>query len=190
MEDNLTLEVRKAYRLLYDYQRRILDLMKFIGETYDFPYKKGRPLFSSKAGTSLNNWAWDWIYMYCYDFRFEGKDDKNPIQFSVILKNDSGFYESTEENKIHALEIEQFKAVEDSKTELILVAGDLNKSFDTMTASTKASEGTSEDNTLVFKNYALEKFFTQDDALKQLQDFSAFCKTYNIELNIPEKTIK
>ena len=108
MENNLPLEVRKAYRLLFDYQRRILDLMKFVGETYDLPYKKGKPLFSSKAGNKLTNWSWDWIYMYCYDFRFEGKEKDNPIQFSVILKNDSGYYDANLENKISALHIEKF----------------------------------------------------------------------------------
>ncbi len=189
MKDNLPLEVRKAYRLLFNYQKRIIDLMKFIGETYDVPFKKGNPVFSSRGSNSLNNWAWDWIYMYCYDFRFEGKDIKNPIQFSVILKNDSGYYEANQENNIHALDIEQFKAVEDSKTELILVAGDLNKPFDTLTASTKHTKGTSVDKDIVFKNYTLEKFFTQDIALKQLQDFSAYCKNYNIVLNIPKKKV-
>jgi hypothetical protein len=190
MQDNLPLEVRKAYRLLYDYQRRILDLMKFIGETYDLPYKKGRPLFSSKAGNNLTNWAWDWIFMYCYDFRFEGKEKENPVQFSVILRNDSGYYEANQESKISAKDIEQFKRVEESKTELILIAGALNTPFDVLTASIKENEGASEDKTIVFKNYALEKFFTQDDALKQLQDFSAYCKTYDIALTIPKKTIK
>ncbi|RAJ16369.1 hypothetical protein [Olleya aquimaris] len=189
MKDNLPLEIRKAYRLLYDYQRRILDLMKFIGETYDLPFKKGKPLFSSKSGNGLNHWAWDWIYMYCYDFRFEGKDNENPIQFSVVLKNDSGFYEAKAQNKINELDIEQFKPVETSKTELIFVAGDLDRNFPLLSASTKTTLGASEDKKLVFKNYALDCFFTQDEALKQLRDFSNYCKTFNIELNIPEKTI-
>jgi hypothetical protein len=165
--------------------------MKFIGETYDMPFKKGRPLFSSKSGNSLSHWSWDWIYMYCYDFRFEGKDSKKPLQLSVILKNDSGYYEANNDNsKINQLDVEQFNAVEDSKTELILVAGDLNIPFDTLNKSTSINAGISDDKTLVFKNYALEKFFKQDDALKQLRDFSAYCKSYGIALNIPEKTIK
>lgn len=189
MENNLPLEVRKAYRLLFDYQRRILDLMKFVGETYDLPYKKGKPLFSSKAGNKLTNWSWDWIYMYCYDFRFEGKEKDNPIQFSVILKNDSGYYDANLENKISALHIEKFKPVEVSRTELIFIAGALDTPFDALTASTKTSEGASEDKSIVFKNYALEDFFNQDDALKQLQDFSNYCKRHHIELTIPEKNI-
>jgi hypothetical protein len=190
MENNLPLEVRKAYRLLFDYQRRILDLMKFIGETCDLTYTKGNPLFSSKSGNKLTNWSWDWIYMYCYDFRFEGKDDKKPIQFSVILKNDSGYYEANLKSKIRPLDIEQFKPVEESKTELILVAGNLDIPFDVLKESTKANEGISEDKSIVFKNYALEKFFNEDDALKQLQDFSTYCKSNNIALSIAEKTIQ
>lgn len=189
MENNLPLEVRKAYRLLFDYQRRILDLMKFIGETYNLSYTNGKPLFSGRGSNNLNNWAWDWIYMYCYDFRFGGKEKDNPIQFSVILKNDSGYYDANLENKISALNIEQFTAVEDSKTELIFIAGALDTPFDALTESTKTSEGASEDKSIIFKNYALEDFFNQDDALKQLQDFSSYCKRYNIELTIPEKNI-
>jgi hypothetical protein len=190
MKGNLSLEVRKSYRLLFDYQRRILDLMKFIGETYNVSFKKGRPLFSGKGSNSLTNWSWDWLNMYCYDFRFEGKETKNPTQFSVILKNDSGFYEANQENTIHRLDIENFKVVEDSKTELILVAGALNKPFDTLNESTKANEGSSEDKTIVFRNYEIEKFFNEEDALKQLQDFSAYCKSFGIALNISEKIIK
>ncbi|QIJ89369.1 hypothetical protein C7H62_1560 [Mesoflavibacter sp. HG96] len=189
MKDNLSLEVRKAYRLLFDYQRRILDLVKFIGETYDIPFKKGNPLFSSRGNNRLDNWSWDWIYMYCYDFRFEGKDNDNPIQFSVILRNDSGYYEANKVNNISPFDIELFEPVETSKTELILIAGDLNKPFDALKESIDKPTGTTEDKSIVYKTYNLSCFFTQGEALKQLQDFSSYCESFNIPLNIPEKSI-
>jgi len=68
------LEVRKSYRLIYDFQSKILDLISFIGGSYMKTYNGGWCKFSEptprdKYGhskESLNQWAWDWLSMYYY----------------------------------------------------------------------------------------------------------------------------
>ncbi|MDC7218749.1 MAG: hypothetical protein PQJ59_02350 [Spirochaetales bacterium] len=59
------LEVRKAYRIIYEYQKRVLDLVKYISKSLGYQYAGGWSKFSSpspKNGKgSLDNWAWDWL---------------------------------------------------------------------------------------------------------------------------------
>jgi len=72
--DQALLDVRKAYRLLHDYQRAALDAVKYIGSQLGFTYNGGSPRFSSCAPRpgkgQLNLWAWDWLNIVCHDFDF------------------------------------------------------------------------------------------------------------------------
>ncbi|MBU2940167.1 hypothetical protein KO494_11530 [Lacinutrix sp. C3R15] len=199
MSDNPLLEVRKAYRLLFDYQSRILDLMKFIGQTYNIPFVKGHPKFSGRGSNKLNNWSWDWLYMYYYAFHFNNTSVKDKkIYLSVYLLNDSGFfevnYEKAEANdkKVEHLEVDQFKDVENSKTKLIFVAGQnewnwwnevkhYSKEFILNT------QGQAKNSNMVWKGYDLDLFFTEEEALMQLQDFSTYCINNNIAITIEDK---
>lgn len=105
---NTLTEVRKAYRLLYEYQTRILSLIKYIGETrYNFEYKGGWPAFSksspNNAQGDLERSAWDWLNFYFYQFHFERKEKKKEtqerveidkeIKFSIFLVSDTGAFE-------------------------------------------------------------------------------------------------
>ena len=47
-------EVRRAYRLLYLYQRRTLDLIDFIGNEMSFTFNGGHSKFSNASGTKSN----------------------------------------------------------------------------------------------------------------------------------------
>jgi hypothetical protein len=103
LEDNndILLEIRKSYCLLFQYQARILDLIGFIGDSFECKYEGGYPRFSNSAPNKgkgrLDNWAWDWLNMYYYEFNFTRKSAK--ITFSVFLLNDTGFYETKEKFK-------------------------------------------------------------------------------------------
>ncbi len=131
MQNNISqtlLEVRKAYRFLYSYQKRILDLISFIGGKFGFKYNGGYPKFSSPAPRNgkgyLNLWSWDWLNLYYYEFHFENfiiQEDQ--IYFSIFLLNDTGYFESRQDNNIAKTSVGKFKLVEDSKSELIFVIG-------------------------------------------------------------------
>lgn len=191
MQADLSLEVRKAYRLLFDYQDRILNLMQYIETTYGIRHKKGKPLFSSRGSNRLDNWAWDWLYMYCYQFYYEhfNNETNELIWLSVIIMNDTGYYEANSENKISELDVAKFKAVEDATTKIIFTASTVRKDYPIEEEATKSNKGVSEDKKLVYKCYPLEKFFTETSTLKQLQDFSKYCKQYQIPINIIKKII-
>lgn len=199
MSDNPLLEVRKAYRLLFDYQSRILDLMKFIGQTYAIPFVKGYPKFSGRGSDKLDNWSWDWLYMYYYAFHFNNtavKDKK--IYLSVYLLNDSGFfeanYEKTEANdkKVGHLEVDQFKNVENSKTKLIFVAGQNQWNWwEEVKHYSKAfilnTQGQAKNSNMIWKGYNLDLFFTEEEALIQLKDFSKYCNNKGIDITLEDK---
>jgi hypothetical protein len=94
------LDVRKAYRLLHDYQRLILDAVNYMGRQLGLEYVGGWPKFSDRPPTErkqkpddLTRWAWDWLNFMEYDFHFQQViSETSTIHFSVLLISDSGFY--------------------------------------------------------------------------------------------------
>ncbi|AIY12558.1 hypothetical protein [Cellulophaga baltica] len=195
MSDNPLLEVRKAYRLLFDYQSRILDLMKFIEQTYNIPFFKGYPKFSGRGSNNLTNSSWDWLNMYYYAFHYssELKKPEPKIYLSVFLLNDSGFFQAKVKDKnISKFNLSKYDKPENSKTKLIFAAGkDKWTWWEKIKINgilfTLQEEGKSEDNHMVWKSYDLELFFTENQALIQLQDFSKFCTENDIPVTIENK---
>jgi hypothetical protein len=189
MQTNPLLEVRKAYRLLYDYQARILDLMTFIGQSYNIPFQKGYPKFSTRGQNRLDNWAWDWLYMYYYSFHFS---NNTGIEMSVFLLNDSGFYEAYfKDSTISALDVDKFKAVENSKSKLIFVAAfEKWDWFDKVHFESEKfiteNKGVLPESNMVWKSYDIEDFFTEESSLTQLKDFEKHCEANNIPLKLKE----
>lgn len=92
------LDVRKAYRLLHDYQRMVLDAVDYIGKQFGMSYKGGSPRFSNVSPRidkgKLDYWAWDWLNMVFYEFYFRpnGEDDKVSLRFSILLISDTGYF--------------------------------------------------------------------------------------------------
>jgi hypothetical protein len=123
--DNVFLDVRRAYRLLYLYQRRVMDLMKFIGNQLSLRYAGGWSHYSSAApkngkGT-LDNWAWDWLNMYQYEFNFASKViDGKEIRFSVILVSDTAFFDAELDDEC---DLKAYPPAENTDTRIVLLAG-------------------------------------------------------------------
>ncbi len=189
------IDVRKSYRLLFLYQKRILNLIKFIGEYYDYRYNGGWSMFSNSSPKdskgNLDDWSWDWINLYFYQFYF-GKSDKE-LEFAIFHQADTGYFDSHEEvyfNDERKLNIESFKECEDSDSYLIFVVGfrkwQINTSWykDEFLKRNKI-EGKYEDDegVLIFKKYKIANFWNEEIALKQLTDFTVFCKKNEIEFN-------
>jgi len=101
--DQALLDVRKAYRLLHDYQRMVLDAVNYIGKQFGLSYKGGLSKFSNAAPRDdkgrLDLCAWDWLNMVFYEFYFrpEGEDDNTSLRFSVLLISDTGYFCAEEE---------------------------------------------------------------------------------------------
>ena len=198
--DQALLDVRKSYRLLYDYQRRILDLVKFIKGKYRLKYEGGYPKFSKSAPRdgrgNLENWAWDWLSMYFYEFHFyPQKNGDNDTHFSAFLLNDTGYFLSAKDERLHRKTLSGFADVEKSETKLILIAGHnywdawngdwLDSEF-TLSPSGVKVEG---ERILLFKQYDLSDFSTEIGAVSKLKDFSQFCAKNGCTLQYFEKQI-
>lgn len=87
-------EVRKAYRLLHDYQRMVIDAIRYIEREIDIPAWVVWSHFAgdARAGNRyLTSSSWDWLPMMSSVFHFlrqEG-DDYHGLTFLVI--SDDGF---------------------------------------------------------------------------------------------------
>ena len=205
---NALYEVRKAYRLLFDFQDRILDLMGFIGNSYNRKYLGGYPKFSDevhqKGKGKLSNWAWDWLSMYFYLFHFgTEKVSEDEITFGVFLMADDGYFRARQSTKdLGKKEVDNFYEIENSETKLIFVVGknhwqreglfgdDWQKTEFTLGKEGRWPDNQETDNFMLFKAYDLAQFFTQDEANKQLRDFAKYCNQNGVSLEFKENEIK
>lgn len=192
------LEVRKAYRLLYNYQDRVLDLVSFIGGKYGFRYSGGYSKFSHvtprNGKGNLTNWAWDWLNLYFYEFNFEPKVNMKldtSIYFSVFIVNDTGYFDARDGNddrKTSRVDTSSFKSVEESKSELIFVAGknlwdgwEVNWDGPEFISKNQGKKHTADGGIMVFKHYSLERFENEDGTMNCLRDFERLCAEKGIE---------
>ena len=116
------LDVRSAYRLLYEYQRRVLDLVRYIGDAIGLHFADGESWLSHLADekSGPQNWAWDWLGMYHYEFRFRAP---GTLRFSVVLVSDTGYFDTNASGVPQPLKPEVFASPELSETKLILMIG-------------------------------------------------------------------
>ena len=196
MQDNnlkqMLTEVRASYRLLHDFQRRVLDLVSYIGKKYGMIYQGGYQKFSAPVRKgNPKQWAWDWLSMYYYEFHFQDKvvNDKK-VCFSIFLLADNGYYKSRP--KAEATQTSTYTDVIESETELIFVVGNCwkcgqyfpdwkNDEF-LFEKSYKGDDGTGE--IMYQKHYNLEDFESEEDAMKNIADFANECKKLGIPLDI------
>lgn len=193
------IEVRKAYRFLYKYQRKVLDLISYIGGSYGLNYSGGFTKFSNSSPRNgkgnLTNWAWDWLSMYYYEFNFEKfQKDNDTYIFSIFLINDSGYFMSNNKEKIYKTKVSAFESEEESETKLIFVIGKNiwegwginwdNPEFILQIQGKKIKE---ENQMMLFKNYNLEEFENEEKALTRLKDFESYCTENGLNFKIKER---
>ena len=95
-------DVRKAHRLIYAYQSKMLGLTDFIKSKFDFPIYRGYPLFGEPFLKKRNYYgfticdAWGFLYSYVFEYHFGEK--KYPkicaIKLSVIQVSDTGYFDA------------------------------------------------------------------------------------------------
>ncbi len=186
------IDVRKAYRFLYNYQRTLMDLVDYIGRKYNFKYEGGYSKFSNvtpRTGKGhLTNWAWDWLNMYYYEFHFRtNKINNDDIHFSIFSVNDTGFYEVENNDKTNT---NSFKSIEESKSKLFFVIGkNLWKGWGNDWDEPEfilQDKGKKEDadGIMIFQSFNIEDFENEDKAMKCIIEFSKYCQENNIPIKI------
>ncbi|MBI6117952.1 hypothetical protein [Salegentibacter maritimus] len=186
-------DIRSSYRLLALYQRRVLDVVKYIGNQYNFNFTSGWSKFSNASlnGTraSIEKWSWDWLSMYLYEFNM-GKREINggTYFFRIIHQADTGFFDENEKTDISKLDISKFGNVEVASTRLFLV---LTKDRDGWPFQknlldnnlSKNSEGLICNENWMGVPYEMERFYNRSTTDKVLADFNQKVKLYfNIEI--------
>lgn len=209
MQNNINstlVDVRKAYRLLFDFQSRIMDLVSFIGGTYAFEYDGGHIKFSNIAPSngkgSLKDSAWRFLPMYFYDFHFkQRKINNNNIYFSVFLIADTGYFENLKDNLPNKKDVDTFHSVEESKTKLLFVAGknkwgnsSLNDQNWNNIEFTLQDSGIDikdvDGGIMIFKSYELNNFLDEDKAMETMRNFQYFARQHSIDFIIKEKDLQ
>jgi hypothetical protein len=119
---NALIDVRKAYRLLYIYQRRVIDTVDYIASVVGIKIENTYSCFSGSTvdGRKYNreNWSWDWLPMYFHEFYCGEKKlmDSTTIKIGIAIQSDTGFFDAQISNKRN---IEGFAQVEESESRLL-----------------------------------------------------------------------
>ncbi|MBW1619534.1 MULTISPECIES: hypothetical protein [Empedobacter] len=191
------IEVRKAYRILFDYQSRILDLISYISGKTQFNYNGGYSKFSNTGPRDgkgkLNFWAWDWLNFYYYEFHFNrieiGKDE---YIFSIFHLADDGFFDAhNKKGNCNKIDLNDFTDEEESRSKLIFVLGK-NKWYDwgfnwnstKFTLSESDFIKDNENQAILFKSYNLNRFDTEENTINVIEDFKKFCEGNEMVFNI------
>lgn len=193
--NNAFLNVRKAHRLIYEYQRRMQDLTWYIKNKLGFPNYKGFKQFSmplsSRNTIYLEQWSWDWIYSYMYEYHLGSINIGNTeITLSLFQVSDNGFYKSRSESK-RQTQVDSFASVEESDSLLTFYAVvkqnsndyckyDINKVSDT-----KPHVNSGDSYVEMYYPVPLQRFANEESTIEVLKEFVEYCKdNANVELEI------
>lgn len=187
------LNSRKSFRNLFIYIERIKDTIRYIDSILlGHNFRTGHTQFSNIAkdnsGARLDNWAWDWLPMYAYEFHF-GVNPNNNISFSIFIIADTGFYDLEQKD---ALAVDEFGAVEESKSKVVFCIGkndwfndkseysDFEKLFSKHEVEYDRIR-LEEAKYLYAYSYDLESFIDLEGIRSNLEDFITRCKSLNLE---------
>jgi len=188
-------DVRSSYRFLYQYQKRLMDLVTFISNHLGFQFAEGEPHFHNNSLKSLKNidpgkhWAWNSLQLYNYNFIHSAKTLGNwkDVMLMINIVSDTGFYDR---EALIQTRVEDFAPVEESKTQLHIILKTQGIEWKAYMgtqyiASSKKDEfvqNEDKDHLLIGKKYDLSRFIDETSTLAVLQDFEKFCHSNRVEL--------
>lgn len=192
-------DVRKAHRIIFEYQSRMLDLITFISSKLGFGVAIGEKLFSDPIKFKKGNaelkifedmWAWDFIYSYCfrYYFNYLELETGDFVALSIIQYSDTGFYENISENS--QLDLKTFANTEDSTSKLLFILelkpkrikeyfwNDKEISENKKYASgsfDKEIINNPKGNILLLYSFKLDRFINEKSTMEALEEFNTYC---------------
>jgi len=109
--NDVFLNVRKAYRLLHDYQQMVIDGVRYVATQLDIEPNVGCARFAEDAKSGwryLNSPSWDWLPMMVWEFHFVKATSENQVlSLSVFIASDTGYYDA-EDDSINKAEVSSF----------------------------------------------------------------------------------
>jgi len=195
-------DVRKAHRLIYAYQSKMLDLTNYIKTKLGFDEYSGRNLFSYPIGKKQkcyadlnieNIWAFNFLNTYVFEYYF-GK--KNELQMSVLQVSDTGCFDNNAYDDT-STNIDKFECEEKSITKLIFVIekrvktkksaweslmihNELFENQKIMSASHKMDCLNLKGSIQIIYSFPLERFLNEETTIEVLKEFVTYCNDKGI----------
>lgn len=206
------LDVRRAHRILYAYQKRMLDLVHFIQGKLDMPVKDlcgikhfSKPIYGRSIGhTPLNiwptMWAWDYLYSYLFEYYLgekEAGDKLHNYKLSLIQYSDTGYFDQDGQKRGR---ISEFGSEEESSSKLLFFLEYKSKDsewewkdgsymegivLDKKVGSkehTKGVRSTTSGGKQILCSFPLERFINMEATLEVLREFRSFCQGQEIHV--------
>ena len=182
--DEVLVNIRSAFRLLYFFNERILSLMKYVEKTFGIScvWDKAHyiePPIQNKNNLSKRGWGWSWLPFLFYEFHFQ----KDEIHFSIFLQSDTGAWAV---DNWH--DVDSFSDITESKTRLLfavsnaaewdsdIIVGDNYTNLLRDECSMKISK----DNNIFVKAFDLSEFRNETETKNALRKFVSFVKNKGI----------
>ena len=204
------LDVRRAHRILYAYQRRMSDLAYFIKCKLGMPDFYGfkhfsNPIYGRSKGHSRLNiwhdmWAWDYLYSYLFEYNLgekEAGDKLHNYKLSLIQYSDTGYFDQDGQKRGR---ISEFGSEEESSSKLLFFLeykpkdrnwewGDgtsLEKIvLDKEVGSKKHTKGVitiGVKHKQILYSFPLERFINMEATLEVLREFRSYCQEQGIHV--------
>ncbi len=162
-------DVRRAYRLIFAYQRRILDSIRLLTQEYEVLY--GGPKFAGRPKFKrfeFDRWSWDYLPLYQAIFKFRIDVE---FELSIYINADNGFFLNDRGNHLDRTNIDRFEDAEKSDSYITLILA--NEHFD-------------HEQRIALNN----KFITNKIASNQLSSEHFIAKRYDLNDLIDVESIK
>ena len=190
------IDIRNAYRLIALYQKRILDIVKYVSNSYNVNFGSGWSKFTNAAShgnrASIDKSSWDWLSLYLYEFNLGALEiGTDKFNFKIVHQADTGYFDASVDKKIGRENVEQFSDVTNSLTRLFFVISKNDNGCpiqNILNGHLKAH-----DNGKIIKGnwlavpYNLQRFSSQLATDSVLNKFNTICKaTFGIDLLCPK----
>lgn len=197
-------DVRRAHRIIYSYQARMLDLINFIVAKLDLTRIEGATKFFSNdvrrgrkdyAPLQIFNgmWAWDFVYPYLMEYYLGEYEEVNgdSSSISVIQYSDTGYFEKSDNSRT---DIDSFAPEEESISKLLFIIEKKPKKIknwvwdiedivmDKQYASKKHTSSVVDKKGCRqgIYSFPIERFIDEKSSVQALQEFLDFCKDNDI----------
>lgn len=131
--NNTFVDVRNAFRLLNQYQKRVLHIVDYIREQTLYTDMRGGKWYFDQIkrrniqdeynlAVSKDMWGWDFLYGYIFEYYF-GKIDLDcgrKVKMSIIQVSDDGFFISDNDKK-QMTNVSSFAPSEASHSYVVLI---------------------------------------------------------------------
>lgn len=204
---NALLDVRRAHRILYVYQKRMSDLAYFIKCKLKMPDFRGfkhfsRPISRNSGYLTIRHdmWAWDYLYSYLFEYylgKTEASDKLHDYKLSLIQYSDTGYFDQDGQRRCR---ISEFGSEGESSSKLLFFLeykpkgskwewGNgtslekivLDKKFGSK-EHTKTFQSPATGVKQILCSFPLERFINMEATLEVLREFCDYCKEKDIHV--------